>query len=77
MLGTGQALNFGLSDLYPGSGFVTTRDLTIPEAADQNTMVDDQKLADQATAKQDPSATRNILIAFGVLGLLIVLTSWK
>lgn len=42
------ATNFHMQEIY-GYGFGTTED-TIPEAADQNALVDDQKSADVANA---------------------------
>lgn len=59
-------MNFTYGDIY-GVGFSTTEE-TIPEAADQQALVDDQKAA--ATASVD--GTKKFPVLLGVLLLLVV-----
>ena len=61
------ALNFKLGDLYPNYAFSTTEE-TIPEAADQTALVDDQKaasLTDEKTANKTP-----VYLAFALIGII-------
>lgn len=71
------ALNFGMADLYPNMGFYNTRSLTVPEAEDQNTLVDDQKLAESAQVTHNPASTKAILISIAVFLVVMVMLAWK
>lgn len=72
-----QALNFGMADLYPNMGFYTTRSITVPEAEDQNTLVDDQKLAEQTQVSHNPASSKAILISIAVFIGIMALLAWK
>ena len=60
------AINFAMADVY-GVGWSTTEE-TIPEAADQQALVDDQKAATE-TGK---TAKKSFPIALGIVLVLIV-----
>ncbi|MGQ7864079.1 hypothetical protein [Bacillus sp. WC2502] len=68
-------LYFGVADLYPGQGFETTKGLTIPEAEDQNTLVDDEETAQQAQSKVNPVTNRGMLITIAIFVFVIFLFS--
>lgn len=72
------ALNFALSDLYPGMfQEITTREQTKPEPDDQNALVDDEELAQANPAKVDQATHRNMwALVVGAI-LLIVLLNVK
>lgn len=75
-MGLGE-LGFKMSDLY-GQKFgvpVTTRDETIPEAADQVALPDDQKMAVKNPATHDAALSKNILIGIAIIGIVIVVFS--
>lgn len=57
------AINFPMSDLY--GGVWGTTETTIPEAADQKALVDDQKAA--ATVSESGRKSMPILAAIGVI----------
>ena len=60
------AINFAYSDIY--GGIWGTTEETIPEASDQNALVDDQK----ATASVSTSGKKTLPI-FAALALVVVL----
>lgn len=60
------AINFMMGDIYP-AGWSTTEE-TIPEAADQNALVDDQK----AAVDTGKSAKKSFPIALGIILILIL-----
>jgi len=59
------AINFAMSDIY--GGIWGTTEETIPEAADQTALVDDQKAADDVSDNG-----RKALPIFGAIVLLVV-----
>lgn len=60
------AINFAMTDIY--GGFSGTTEETIPEAADQQAIVDDQK-----TAAQYQNTTKKPLPVVAALALVAVL----
>lgn len=77
MLNQGNSMNFGMADIYPNLGFYTTRSLTVPEAEDQNTLVDDQKLAEAQKVTHNPASSKSILISIAIFIVVMVLLAWK
>jgi hypothetical protein len=76
MAGYGE-LSFGLADLYPNMGFMTTRDLSLPEPDDQKTLVDDQALAEKHDTTQDPMTSKGMWIGLSILVAIMVIFSIK
>lgn len=70
-------LSFSMSDLYPAMAFATTRMQTIPEAEDQNTLVDDQEAAEQTDVQQNPQQRKNIVLSLIIFVIVIILLGWK
>jgi capsular polysaccharide biosynthesis protein len=67
-------LKFSMADLYPGmAGFYGTRQTTIPEAADQSALVDNEEAAKENSVHTTPSQHRNILIGIIVAVVVLVL----
>jgi hypothetical protein len=66
--------DYFLGDLYPTMGHLTTRIGTIPEPADQTTLIDNQRQALENPIDVAPETSRGILwsvgIIFGVIFLL-------
>lgn len=61
------AINFTMADLY-GGGYAGTAEMSVPEAADQNALVDSEVAAEAVTSK-----TKNKLPIFGALvGVVVV-----
>ena len=73
-MGLGE-LFFHAADLYPNMGFMTTRSATVPEAEDQNTLVDDEDAAKEVDVKQNPITYKQILLGFGIIFLFVFLFS--
>jgi hypothetical protein len=69
-------LNHFIADLYPNQGFTNSRYLSIPEAEDQNTLVDNQELAEEKQVKHDPVQSKSILWAVLIFVAVMVLLSW-
>jgi hypothetical protein len=67
------AMNFALSDLYPGMfNEVTTRGQTKPTPDDQTALVDDEELAQQNPAHVDPATHRNMWTLVVVAILIMI-----
>lgn len=67
-------LHHFMSDLYPGQ--MGTRDLSLAEPEDQNTLVDDQKLANQAqVTKHDPVKSKKIWLSIVAALAVVILLS--
>lgn len=68
------ALNFSMADLYPGmAGYYGTRQTTIPEASDQQALVDNEDAAKENSVHTTPTQHRNILIGIIVAVVALVL----
>lgn len=69
-------MNFGLADAYPGMGFWTTRQQTVPEAEDQMALVDDEDLAHDNPDLHKTNLTRRSLwfSVAAILGLVFLLS---
>ena len=63
------AINFPMSDIY--GGFAGTTEYTIPEAEDQNALVDDQKATD--TALPNTANKFKIYLAIGLILILVII----
>lgn len=70
-------LYFSMADVYPNMGFGTTRLLTVPEAEDQNSLVDNQEAAEQAQVRHNPASSKSILFSIMIIVLVMVLLGWK
>ncbi|WP_434785682.1 hypothetical protein [Bacillus velezensis] len=66
---------FHTADLYPNTGFLTTKGSTVPEAADQNAMVDDTDMAEKADTRQNPVTSKQILLGFAIIFFTVFLFS--
>ena len=64
------AINYAMSDIY--GGFAGTTETTIPEAEDQNALVDDMKASD-TTHKTTANKSRIYLAILLVLIIVIAL----
>lgn len=65
-----------MSDIYPGQ--FNTRDLALPEAEDQNTLVDDQKLAEKAQVNNhNPATSKKIWLSIAAALAVVFLLSRK
>lgn len=65
-----------MSDIYPGQ--FGTRDLSLAEAEDQNTLVDDQKLAEKAqVTSHDPGKSKKIWLSIAAALAVVFLLSRK
>ena len=71
------ALNFSFGDIYPNLGSGTTRLLTVPEAEDQTSLVDDQEMAQAAQVQHSPQASKNIILSLIIIFVVMVLLGWK
>lgn len=69
------AMNFYLSDLYPGMSFNNTRYSTVPEESDQQSLVDDDK--NETPIKQDPVKSKNIWVSLLIILAVIIVFSIK
>ncbi|AGT13372.1 hypothetical protein O144_gp13 [Bacillus phage Wip1] len=58
-------------DLYPNLGFENTSYLSIPEAEDQQAMVDDQKVAEETARTSNKAGHKNIML--GIVLLIIIM----
>jgi hypothetical protein len=77
MAGVG-ALNFGLADLYGSSmGFYQTRQQSIPEADDQDALVDEPEVSARNPHNVDPAKHKSIFVSVGVVLVLIFLMSYR
>lgn len=65
-------LSFYMGDLYPTYP-VTTRLQTVAEPEDQQALVDNQELAKENPAKQDPASNKNIWVSIGIVFLVVFL----
>lgn len=65
------ALNYGYSDMYPSMGGLSTRIQTVPEAEDQNTLVDDEELAQQNPAQVTNASNKSMMLS--VLAVVVVI----
>lgn len=72
-----QGLYFSQSDLYPSYGGVSTRMLSVPEAEDQNTLVDDEDLAKANPVNVAPATSKSIWISVAVVFAVIILLNIK
>lgn len=66
---------FHTGDLYPNLGFLSTRSATVPEPEDQMSLVDDEDTAKEHDVKQDPVTSKQILLGFGIVFLVVFLFS--
>lgn len=73
----GNGLNHFMGDLYPNMGFSNSRYLSIPEADDQHTLVDNEEQAKEHQVKHSPADSKKILLAIGLFLLVFVLLSVK
>lgn len=64
-------LSHYMKDLYPNMGFENTTYLSIPEAEDQQAMVDDQKVAEETAKSSNKAGHKNILL--GIILLVIIM----
>lgn len=62
------AINYAMSDIYGGVGIGTT-EMTVPEASDQNALVDDQK----ATDTTQPATANKGKVFISILLVLILI----
>lgn len=66
--------DYYLGDLYPNLSYFSTKASTIPEAADQNTLVDSQEIGVKNPIEISPEKSKNIfgslLLVFGLIILL-------
>ncbi|PED82316.1 hypothetical protein CON65_12595 [Bacillus pseudomycoides] len=64
---------FHMRDAYNNMGHTTTRAMTIPDAEDQATMVDDQELAEQAQTQvtQKPGQGKNIMLGLALIFIIM------
>lgn len=65
------AINFSMTDLY-GAGYGGTTDMTIPEAADQNALVDDESAAETVAAQSKNKVNVFLAIALVVVIALVI-----
>lgn len=65
--------SFFMRDVYSTMGHATTRTETIPDAEDQNTLVDDQKLAEQEQiSRSNPAGQhKNVMLGIGLIVIII------
>jgi hypothetical protein len=70
-------VNHWMHDLYPNMGFISTRGNSIPEAEDQNTLVDDQDLAESKQVHHDPVISKKMFITIGIIIAIVLLLSVK
>lgn len=76
MAGVG-AMNFGLADLYgPGYGFYRTNQQSIPEADDQEALIDESEKIKDNPHNVDPKQQKSIFVAVGVVLMLVVFLSY-
>ncbi|HDR7311501.1 TPA: hypothetical protein QCX08_004009 [Bacillus cytotoxicus] len=64
-------LSHFMKDLYPNMGFQNTTYTTIPEAEDQNALVDDQKVAEESQKADNKAGHKNIML--GIVLILIIM----
>jgi hypothetical protein len=75
MPGQGQ-MSFLMSDVYPGMyGHYDTRATTIPEAEDQQALVDDDEAARENSVHTSPAQHRNIFVSIIVVFIFMFLVS--
>lgn len=72
-----QGLYFSQSDVYPSFAGVSTRMLSVPEAEDQNTLVDDEELAKANPVTVSPATNKSIWVSVAVVFAVIVLLNIK
>lgn len=65
--------DYFMGDLYPNLAYFSTRAETIPEAADQNSLVDHQEAAEKNPITISPEKSKSIFFYLGVIFLVIVL----
>jgi len=65
-------LNHYMADLYPNMGFNSTSFITVAEAEDQVSLVDDQKTAVDMKVTHDPIVSRNIWVSVGIVFAIAV-----
>ena len=65
--------DYYMGDLYPNLAYFSTRADTIPEAADQNSLVDQQDKAAKNPLDISPETNRSIWWSVGFVFVLIVL----
>jgi hypothetical protein len=70
-------VNHWMHDLYPNMGYLSTRGQSIPEAEDQNTLVDDQDLAESKQVNHNPVMSKKMLITMIVIAAIVLLFSVK
>ena len=68
-------LSFPIKNVYGNSGFQTTRENTVVEPEDQNTLVDDQDLGEKLQVNHDPSLSKNIIVGILAITVIIILFS--
>ena len=64
------AINFAMSDIY--GGIFGTTEYTIPEAADQTALVDDQKASDTANTQNKKTNALPIFLAIVLIFILAI-----
>lgn len=71
-------MGFSMADLYPGmAGYYTTRLTTVPEASDQNALVDDEETAQDVAVHTTPVQHRNMFLTIvSVLVLMFVFSKF-
>lgn len=71
------ALNFSMADFYPTYGGISTRTQTVPEAEDQNTLVDDEELAKANPVSVTSASHKNVWVSIAVVFAIIILLNMK
>jgi hypothetical protein len=65
--------DYYMGDLYPNLAYFSTRAETIPEAADQTTLVDQQETSQKNPINISPETNRSIWWSVGFVFVLIIL----
>lgn len=66
-------LSFSYSDAYPTMGGIDTRTQTVPEAEDQNTLVDDEDLAQANPVQVTQTSNRVMWSSIAAVVIIIFL----
>ena len=69
--------DFYMGDLYPNLAYFSTRAETIPEAADQTSLVDNPDQAAANPLDVAPDTSRNIMFSVGAIFLVVVLLGMR
>lgn len=69
------ALNFHMSDLYPGYSFGSTRLESVPETEDQKVLLDDPAVGNKVIKEVDPKKHNRIFGTIVVVLAIIMIMS--